>query len=287
MSSAQSRALANVAKRGFYTTSTESSSGVITGDYPGPITPISVPVLLQHRPVSGLFGHMMIELSTSDGKREILEARSRLNVSSIGRQTIWDFQFTELGTHQGRDSSENPPLVQVRMLFSDQGIGTDVDIDFPYYRQIGAKDIPAKGSKEHKEIEKLVRNLSPALPQSAIRTGDLLFTPKQWSELIHLQFDALPNELTSDRLSVRVNTLRTEVMGTAWERGRQKVVGSHLGALEMGSSDLVITVTQTGFVLIDLLTAQRTREVGQIHYAIRKGDKRVSMTFTMRSTQSF
>lgn len=112
----------------------------------GPITPIAVPVVLQYRPVSGVTGHSVWETSTPDGKRERGEVRWHQNISSIGSQTVWDYQITELETDAGKWWSERPPLVQVRALVSNRGVVTDFEIDFPYDRQRGAKDIPEKGT---------------------------------------------------------------------------------------------------------------------------------------------
>jgi hypothetical protein len=262
----------------------ESGEAAGTESEPGAITPLEAPVVVRHAPLTGANGRGRYEVRRFDGRQQMMDMRWQLGVAVRDGQRRWDFRITDAVVDARRASSKDPPLIEYQALTSGRGTVEEASIAFPYYASRGAKDIPTVGSEAYATFARTLRHFVVPVPSAGFKTGDLLLTPEQNAQWLdaYLRLDARSDA----QQPVRSNSLRSEVVGTLWEEGRQKIVARHLGSAEAGDAQAGVAVSQSGYVVVDVLTGLVTAQVLQIELTRSIDGKRSSAVALIRSTQA-
>jgi len=172
-------------------------------------------------------------------------------MSSIGEQRLYEASIEEINNNGTISRSVSPPLMTSRALLSPRGPIKDVDLDFPAYRQAGAKDIPTPGSDAYKAIVRQIHQGGIALPEHPVHMNDVVLNEQHFAEAVLSELRAL----RLPELQPAENTLAGKVVGLTQFNGAPHLVIALSGWMYFREGRDSARITVKGHQLIDPKTA--------------------------------
>jgi hypothetical protein len=150
---------------------------LVTGEIPkfeGPITPISTPVQLEHKPAKYNF---TIKQVVQEGEQRIKKRslRGSSTVSRLGDSLVWELRVSTITVNHRRVATK-VPFVESRILTNKYGEFNEQDLSFPALEKIDSA--PAEGTRDFKDIFNLIKNAFLGFPTEPVRSGDIVIIPR-------------------------------------------------------------------------------------------------------------
>ncbi len=243
------------------------------GGYTGQVVPFSVPYLLRYDAAPERRYSFAVVGSTSTGKRTDVEMRSRQKIVRLGDQLLLETAVEEIREGETVWRSVSPPLITMRALASPRGRLTDMDADFPAFRQAGAKDdIPAPGSDAYRRLVHRVRQASWELPEQPVRMNDTLPIGQHFIGLLAEELNLPPPPPTQ----IVKDTLVGTIVGQTTYRGAAHLVVVMSGDLEFWQGRYTVKAALRGHSLLDAKIAAVSDELILTTFTIATPSKDVS-----------
>ena len=150
---------------------------LVTGEIPkfeGPITPISTPVQLEHKPAKYNF---TVKQVVQEGEERIKERSLRGNstVSPLGDLLVWELKVSTIKVGRRRVAPK-VPIVASRILTNKYGKFDEQDLSFPALEKIDSA--PAEGTREFNDMFNLIKTAFLGFPTEPVRSGDIIIIPR-------------------------------------------------------------------------------------------------------------
>lgn len=150
---------------------------LVTGEIPkfeGPITPISTPVQLEHKPAKYNF---TVKQVVQEGEERIKERSLRGNstVSPLGDLLVWELKVSTIKVGRRRVAPK-VPIVASRILTNKYGKFDEQALSFPALEKIDSA--PAEGTREFNDMFNLIKTAFLGFPTEPVRSGDIIIIPR-------------------------------------------------------------------------------------------------------------
>ena len=164
-------------------------SKLVTGEIPkfeGPVTPISTPVQLEHKPAKYNF---IAKQVVQEGEERIKERslQGSSTVSQLGDLLVWEIKVSTIKVGRRR-VAPTVPIVESRILMNKYGEFKEQELSFPAMEKAGST--PAEGTRDFNDMFNLIKNAFLGFPTEPVRSGDIVIIPRAMA-LKRIQ-DALP-----------------------------------------------------------------------------------------------
>ena len=150
---------------------------LVTGEIPkfeGPITPISTPVQLEHKPAKYNF---TVKQIVQEGEERIKE-RSLRGISTVSPQgdlLVWEVKVSTIKVGRRR-VARKVPIVASRILTNKYGEFNEQDLSFPALEKIDSA--PEEGTRDFNDMFNLIKTAFLGFPTEPVRSGDIIIIPR-------------------------------------------------------------------------------------------------------------
>jgi hypothetical protein len=154
---------------------------LVTGEIPkfeGPITSISTPVQLEHKPAKYNF---TLTQAVKEGDKRIIERslRGSSTLSPLGDLLVWEVKVSTIKVGRSRVTPD-VPIVASRILTNKYGEFNEQDLSFPALEKIDSA--PAEGTRDFNEMFNLIKyvflGFPLGFPTEPVRSGDIIIIPR-------------------------------------------------------------------------------------------------------------
>ena len=198
--------------------------------YEGPVTPITEPYLLRLKE-GPEFAYSITSMSNLGGATQRQTMVYRSKVSSDGDLLAWKTDVEEVLAKDLTLRSDSLPIITVRGRSTPRGQQSDIELDFPYFRERGLR-IPEEASAEYRQFARAFESQSFELPEEPVGMGSVLMAPESLLKVFNL-VEAMPGRPNKNTLqAMRRNTVTARVVGQTYDGGVHCIVARVTGGME-------------------------------------------------------